>query len=78
MPDYDIPCKRKEIHCNAALPARHQHVPLLDENQPEEVAWRFAECHVGDVVMSAITYAELQYGASAAADPERERSIWRF
>lgn len=46
----------------------------LMKNQPEEVARRFAECHVGDVVMSAITYAELQYGASAAADPERERA----
>jgi tRNA(fMet)-specific endonuclease VapC len=46
----------------------------LMKNQPEEVARRFAECHVGDVVMSAITYAELQYGASAAADPARERA----
>jgi tRNA(fMet)-specific endonuclease VapC len=46
----------------------------LMKNQPEEVARRFAQCHVGDVVMSAITYAELQYGASAAADPERERA----
>jgi tRNA(fMet)-specific endonuclease VapC len=45
----------------------------LMKNQPEAVARRFAECHVGDVVISAITYAELQYGASAAADPERER-----
>lgn len=46
----------------------------LMKNQPEEVARRFAQCHVGDVVMSAITYAELQYGAAAAADPERERA----
>lgn len=45
----------------------------LMKNQPEEVAQRFAQCDVGDVVMSAITYAELQYGASVAADPEREQ-----
>ena len=29
---------------------------------------------VGDVVMSAITYAELQYGVAASADPKRERA----
>ncbi|WP_294541323.1 type II toxin-antitoxin system VapC family toxin [uncultured Rhodoblastus sp.] len=46
----------------------------LMKNQPEEVARRFAQCSVGDVVMSAITYAELQYGVTASADPERERS----
>jgi len=27
----------------------------LMKNQPEQVARRFAECYVGDVVMSAIT-----------------------
>ncbi|HTQ35801.1 MAG TPA: type II toxin-antitoxin system VapC family toxin [Steroidobacteraceae bacterium] len=54
---------------------------LLDTNmciyllrrQPEEVARRFAECQVGDVVMSAITYAELEYGAQLSADPVRDR-----
>ncbi len=35
----------------------------LMKNQPEEVARRFAQCYVGDAVMSAITYAELEYGA---------------
>ena len=35
----------------------------LMKNQPEQVARRFAACAVGDVVMSAITYAELQYGS---------------
>ena len=45
----------------------------LMKNQPEEVARRFAQCYVGDVVMSAITYAELAYGVAAAADPKRER-----
>ena len=46
----------------------------LMKNQPEEVAQRFAQCYVGDVVMSAITYAELEYGVVVAADPERERA----
>lgn len=45
----------------------------LMKNQPEEVAWRFAQCYVGDVVMSAITYAELEYGVAVSANPERER-----
>lgn len=45
----------------------------LMKKQPEEVARRFAQCSVGDVVMSAITYAELQFGVAASADPARER-----
>ena len=44
----------------------------LMKNQPEPVARRFAACQVGDVVMSAITYAELQYGVAVARDPVRE------
>lgn len=46
----------------------------LMKNQPEEVARRFAQCYVGDVVMSAITFAELEYGVAMSADPERERT----
>jgi len=46
----------------------------LMKNQPEAVARRFAQCYVGDVVMSAITHAELAYGVAVAADPEREGS----
>jgi tRNA(fMet)-specific endonuclease VapC len=46
----------------------------LMKKQPKEVAERFAECSVGDVVMSAITYAELQYGVAASSNPERERA----
>lgn len=46
----------------------------LMKNQPEEVARRFAQCYVGDVVMSAITYAELEYGVAACADPDREQA----
>ncbi|MDR2876200.1 MAG: type II toxin-antitoxin system VapC family toxin [Methylobacillus sp.] len=45
----------------------------LMKNQPEEVARRFAQCYRGDVVMSAITYAELEYGVTVAANPARER-----
>lgn len=45
----------------------------LMKNQPEEVSRRFAECYVGDVVMSAITYAELEYGVAVSADPLREQ-----
>ncbi|MGB3877021.1 MAG: type II toxin-antitoxin system VapC family toxin [Shinella zoogloeoides] len=44
----------------------------LMKNQPEQVARRFAACQVGDVAMSAITYAELQYGVAASSDPARE------
>ncbi len=36
----------------------------LMKNQPEQVARRFAQCYTGDVVMSAITYAELEYGVT--------------
>lgn len=45
----------------------------LMKNQPQEVSQRFAQCYVGDVVMSAITWAELAFGVSVGADPERER-----
>jgi tRNA(fMet)-specific endonuclease VapC len=46
----------------------------LMKNQPEAVARRFAQCYVGDVVISAITYAELEYRVAASANPERERA----
>ncbi|MDD5297209.1 MAG: type II toxin-antitoxin system VapC family toxin [Rhodocyclaceae bacterium] len=45
----------------------------LMKNQPEQVARRFSECYVGDVVMSAITFAELEYGVAVSQDPDRER-----
>jgi tRNA(fMet)-specific endonuclease VapC len=45
----------------------------LMKNQPEQVAKRFAECYVGDVVMSAITFAELEYGVTVSANRARER-----
>lgn len=46
----------------------------LMKNQPESVARRFAQCFVGDVVISAITYAELEFGVRTSADPDRERA----
>src|SRR5690606_8825475 len=46
----------------------------LMKNQPEQVARRFAECYVGDVVMSAITYAELEYGVSISDLQAKRRS----
>ena len=45
----------------------------LIKHQPESVAQRFAQCAVGDVVMSAITFAELEYGVEVSAHPQQER-----
>ena len=45
----------------------------LMKNQPEAIARRFAQCYVGDVVMSSITYAELTYGVAVSANPEQEK-----
>jgi tRNA(fMet)-specific endonuclease VapC len=45
----------------------------LIKNQPEQVARRFAQCYVGDVVMSAITFAELEYGVTISQNSGRER-----
>ena len=45
----------------------------LMKNQPEQVARGFAECYVGDVMISAITFAELEYGVTASDNQEQER-----
>ena len=45
----------------------------LMKNQPEQVAKRFAVCSVGDVVMSAITFAELEFGVSVSENRAREQ-----
>jgi tRNA(fMet)-specific endonuclease VapC len=45
----------------------------LMKNQPEHVAKRFAQCYVGDVVMSAITFAELEFGVTVSENSARER-----
>ena len=42
----------------------------LMKNQPVEVAERFARCFVGDVVISSITLAELEYGVVCSGDAE--------
>ena len=36
----------------------------LMKHQPPQVRARFAECFVGDVVISAITLAELEFGVA--------------
>jgi tRNA(fMet)-specific endonuclease VapC len=45
----------------------------LMKTQPEQVAKRFAACFVGDVVMSAITFAELEFGVAVSPNRARER-----
>lgn len=40
----------------------------LMKDRPSEVAERFAECFVGEVVMSAITHAELEFGVACSGD----------
>jgi tRNA(fMet)-specific endonuclease VapC len=46
----------------------------LMKNQPESIGKRFAQYYVGDIVISAITYAELEFGLEVCADPGRERA----
>lgn len=45
----------------------------LMKHQPEQVAMRFAQCYIGDVVMSAITHVELVFGVTASKNSARER-----
>ncbi len=40
----------------------------LMKRQPPQVRARFAECFVGDVVISAITLAELEFGVACSGD----------
>jgi tRNA(fMet)-specific endonuclease VapC len=40
----------------------------LMKSHPPEVAARFADCYVGEVVMSAVTYAELEYGVACSGE----------
>ena len=49
----------------------------LMKHQPPEVRARFQECYVGDVVISAITLAELEYGlaSSEASRAEHNQSV---
>ena len=52
----------------------------LMKHRPPEVAQRFAECFVGDVVISAITLAELEHGVagSGAAAASNRRALDDF
>jgi tRNA(fMet)-specific endonuclease VapC len=45
----------------------------LMKDQPPEIAARFDKCYVGDVVISAITFAELEYGVLTSANPLAQR-----
>jgi len=47
----------------------------LMKHQPSQVRARFAECFVGDVVISAITFAELEFGVACS---ERTRQANEF
>jgi tRNA(fMet)-specific endonuclease VapC len=44
----------------------------LMKNHPPEVSMRFAQCYVGEVVISAITLAELEYGITCSGDKEAQ------
>ncbi len=46
----------------------------LMKHQPPSVARRFAECRQGDVVISAITVAELEYGVRVSGDKTRQQN----
>lgn len=40
----------------------------LMKHDPPEIAERFAACYVGDMVISAVTYAELDYGVACSGE----------
>lgn len=42
----------------------------LMKHQPPQVRARFAECFVGDVVISAITLAELEFGVACSGEAQ--------
>lgn len=43
----------------------------LMKHRPPQVAARFSQCYVGEVVISAITHAELEYGVVCSGESER-------
>ena len=47
----------------------------LMKHQPPEVRERFAQCFVGDVVISAVTLAELEFGI-ACSSTEAQETNW--
>ena len=46
----------------------------LMKAQPPQVAARFADCYVGDVLISAITLAELEFGIFTSSDQAKARN----
>ena len=46
----------------------------LMKHQPPQVRARFEQCYVGDVVISAITLAELEYGVALCDGASRKRN----
>jgi tRNA(fMet)-specific endonuclease VapC len=44
----------------------------LMKHQPPEVRERFAQCFVGDVVISAVTLAELEFGIACSSPSAQE------
>eukprot|EP01041_Mallomonas_annulata_P014031 gene14031-biopygen7057 len=42
------------------------------KHQPPEVRERFAQCFVGDVVISAVTLAELEFGIACSSTAAQE------
>ncbi len=47
----------------------------LMKHQPPQVRARFAECFVGDVVISAITLAELEFGVACSGQSQAQNQI---
>lgn len=52
----------------------------LMKQQPPEVAVRFAQCYVGEVVISSITLAELEFGIvySGESKPQNRQALDRL
>ncbi len=47
----------------------------LMKHHPPEVAQRFSECYVGEVVISAITLAELEYGVVCSSEKRNHAAL---
>ncbi len=47
----------------------------LMKHQPPQVRARFAECFVGDVVISAITLAELEFGVVCSGESQARNQV---
>ena len=47
----------------------------LMKHQPPQVRARFAECFVGDVVISAITLAELEFGVTCSGEAQARNQV---